>query len=409
MKVMQRRNWPATALQVFLVLSAIFFMSFQLAHADVSVNATFYAPGAGNGRMQGTGIPSQADADGKSNTTGALHTLDDVRLGNSPYVTLAASKKLYGNWYCMGTITYTSKLDNMVHTLQNVVGYVHDTGCVFNPGTKCTVVNQNQLRYGPNEFDIPVGLFTGWGDGQAAQFVNKNKHSYSPVWQQIAGLPSASQSTSGSQTACGGKPQESGTPTAAAYIPSNTQDAAPSPFTASPYAGSNIPGAYCLISAEPIIVVQAGTVPSSRCLNQPYTGTLSTTQNPLAPVPPTAAANPVLQSQPANTAAQTQSQTQSTTQSASSSAPVFNPAALLIVQPQIVAQGNPVLVAWTSVGMSTQTTCQVSQDGASVGQGNEGSAIIPTSSIPSGPLSFTLSCTSAAGATITQSASTTVQ
>jgi hypothetical protein len=36
-----------------------------------------------------------------------------------------------GNYYNIGTVTYRSALDNQMHTVQNVVGYSHDTGGAF--------------------------------------------------------------------------------------------------------------------------------------------------------------------------------------------------------------------------------------------------------------------------------------
>jgi len=82
--------------------------------------------------------------------------------------------------------------------------------------------------------------------------------------------------------------------------------------------------------------------------------------------------------------------------------------AFLMVQPQQVSLGNPVVVSWSSVGMSTQTPCQISGNGQSFAQTNTGSQIIPTASLAPGTFTFTLSCTAQGGAQVQQSASVTV-
>lgn len=83
-------------------------------------------------------------------------------------------------------------------------------------------------------------------------------------------------------------------------------------------------------------------------------------------------------------------------------------AALIIAQPARVKRGNPVLVSWSSVGMNAQAPCQVSENGQLLAQANAGSKIIQTKSIQTGTLSFTLSCTTQAGAQMQQSISVSV-
>lgn len=81
-----------------------------------------------------------------------------------------------------------------------------------------------------------------------------------------------------------------------------------------------------------------------------------------------------------------------------------NPQALLIAQPASVKRGNPVLLSWSSVGMSSQTPCQISENGQSLAQKNTGSYVVQTASLPIGTLGFVLSCTTAAGLQVQQSA-----
>src|SRR5262249_46126816 len=157
-------------------------------HASSAISWTFYAPGA-SGWMQGPITAASKDASGQSN---AIHTLDDVRLGKSTYVTLASASSMRGRWYCIGTVTYTSPIDRQTHTLQNVVGYIHDTGCAFNGTCSCSSLPQycNGAAH-PEKMDIAVGNFQGWGALDAANFVSKNPNRAPAAWQQISGPPSA--------------------------------------------------------------------------------------------------------------------------------------------------------------------------------------------------------------------------
>lgn len=81
----------------------------------------------------------------------------------------------------------------------------------------------------------------------------------------------------------------------------------------------------------------------------------------------------------------------------------------LLVQPRSVQRGTSLLLSWSSVGMDAKNPCQVSYGGATFAIGNEGSKSFPTSGISSGPLTFTLSCTTAGGQQFTQSTSATVR
>ena len=58
--------------------------------------------------------------------------LDAVRLGQAKYVTLASDWSNQGKYFNIGTVTYLSAFDKQMHTVQNVVGYVHDWGSAFN-------------------------------------------------------------------------------------------------------------------------------------------------------------------------------------------------------------------------------------------------------------------------------------
>ncbi len=118
----------------------------------------------------------------------------------------------------------------------------------------------------------------------------------------------------------------------------------------------------------------------------------------------TLSAQPTTPTQPA-TPAPTQTQTFSGSSATNTNVP---PAALIIVQPSIVTLGNPILVAWTSVGMSSVNACVVSEGTTILAQSNEGSKILPTIASTSQDATFALLCTSQSGQTIEQTASVTI-
>ncbi len=171
--------------------------------------------------MQGPMTASQKDAEGSSN---GIHTLDDVRLGKSKYVTLASASSMKGRYYCIGTVTYTSPPgnggDGKTHTLSNVVGYVHDTGCAFNGTCSCAFVRQfcdGKAR--TDKMDIAVGNFNGYSAEFAMNYITKNPNRAPKDWTQIAGIPRQSGDAASALAPCGGQPKEEGTPVSAQHIP----------------------------------------------------------------------------------------------------------------------------------------------------------------------------------------------
>ena len=114
---------------------------------------TYYAPGPGD-RMEGGFETSQPNpATGKR----VPSTLDDVRLGTSPFVTLASDPSRYGQTINIGPQTYTSPIDQKTYTLPDVTGYVHDTGSAF--------------RGRPDKLDVATGDFRGYSPQQASALV----------------------------------------------------------------------------------------------------------------------------------------------------------------------------------------------------------------------------------------------
>lgn len=98
--------------------------------------------------------------------------LDAVRLKKAKYVTLSSAASNYGKYFNLGTITYRSALDNQVYTVENVIGYVHDTGCAFN-GT-CSAAMR--ARYGfsssprPDKIDVCTTICPTCNDKTAGDY-----------------------------------------------------------------------------------------------------------------------------------------------------------------------------------------------------------------------------------------------
>lgn len=95
-------------------------------------------------------------------------TLDDVRVGNSRYVTLAANDAHYGKYYYMGTVSYQSPIDGRWYRLNDVVGYVHDTGGAFRASGCARWNTCSQIG---RKYDVAVGNFSGLSGASAGKFV----------------------------------------------------------------------------------------------------------------------------------------------------------------------------------------------------------------------------------------------
>jgi len=114
---------------------------------------TYYAPGPAD-RMEG-GFETSRPNPGTGRRVPS--TLDDVRLGVSPFVTVAGDPSRYGQTVKMGPLTYTSPIDQKSYTLPDVTGYVHDTGSAF--------------RGRPDKLDVAAGDYRGWSPQAASAAV----------------------------------------------------------------------------------------------------------------------------------------------------------------------------------------------------------------------------------------------
>lgn len=96
--------------------------------------------------------------------------LDAIRLGQAQYVTIASDWSNQGKYYSLGNITYTSGLDGQRYTVNNVVGYVHDTGCAFN-GT-CSPAMRARYNFSavprPDKLDVCITVCPTCTDAQAS-------------------------------------------------------------------------------------------------------------------------------------------------------------------------------------------------------------------------------------------------
>lgn len=151
---------------VLMLLSVSFVSAQQISPStciqQVPAMFTCYAPGAVVSAkgvdVEGGFETSRPGLNGRSIPT----TLDDVREGRATAVSLAGNPNNYGKYYNLGTVQYQS-VKGGVYTLENVVGYVHDTGCAFlapsENGSCCSKFNTCDSVY--RHFDIAHGDFRG--------------------------------------------------------------------------------------------------------------------------------------------------------------------------------------------------------------------------------------------------------
>lgn len=119
------------------------------------VHIAAYSPQEGDNSIEG-----RPGLDGKA----LIRTLDDVRSGESKYVTLAGNPEYYDSTYTIPSITYVSYAANSSGenvTLTNVVGYVHDTRREFRGVAE-------------GRYDIPVGRDYTNPQINSQPFVNHN-------------------------------------------------------------------------------------------------------------------------------------------------------------------------------------------------------------------------------------------
>lgn len=131
---------------------------------------TFYVPHNSPGcrtSMEGCVETSRPGLDGQR----VPRSLDDVRAGRAKYVTLASDSSNYGKYFNLGTITYTSALDRQKHTVQNVIGYVHDTGGAF--------------RGRPQKLDVNTTICNSCTDAQASALASGKNVSFIPSNQGL--------------------------------------------------------------------------------------------------------------------------------------------------------------------------------------------------------------------------------
>ncbi|MEY4747343.1 MAG: hypothetical protein RLZZ416_392 [Candidatus Parcubacteria bacterium] len=318
----------------------------------ITARVTCYAPGAG-GNIEGPFATSRPDRDGRA----IPHTLDDVRFGRSKYVTLAGNPANYGKWYNMGTISYISIVDNHQVTLQNVVGYVHDTGSAFREGT-CARYSTCTDIY--RKFDIAYGDFRRGGNVGLVNSMpfcaNKNT-----AWKQVGG-PVTTTVTTGPQV----------------YVP-------PPPPSGSGYPQNFAPS-----------YPQRASAPAG----SPFANVTPTSQNYFA-----------TQGVPAQQGSAAQQLIDAIRNPAtiSSNLPV-NYAAELVAQPPSITRGMSIHVSWSSVGMKTGDPCVLAQEGKALARKNSGSITISTTQATSrGTIHFVLGCVSQSGSAVRKTAAVVIK
>ncbi len=188
---------------------------------------TFYVPHNAPGcrtSMEGCVETSRPGLDGQR----VPRSLDDVRAGRAKYVTLASDSSNYGKYFNLGTITYTSALDKQKHTVQNVIGYVHDTGGAF--------------RGKPQKLDVNTTICSSCTDAQASALASGKNVSFTPSNQGL--VDPAGLGNTGYGNVLTGSPQDG-----AGTAPTGVQSGGPSsgsgsqPFTPQPANQNQQPGA----------------------------------------------------------------------------------------------------------------------------------------------------------------------
>ncbi|MFM2414922.1 MAG: hypothetical protein RI911_615 [Candidatus Parcubacteria bacterium] len=131
---------------------------------------TFYVPHNSPGcrtSMEGCVETSRPGLDGQR----VPRSLDDVRAGRAKFVTLASDSSNYGKYFNIGTITYLSAEDKQKHTVQNVIGYVHDTGGAF--------------KGKPQKLDVNTTICKNCTDAQASAMAAGKNVSFTPSTQGL--------------------------------------------------------------------------------------------------------------------------------------------------------------------------------------------------------------------------------
>lgn len=179
------------------------------ANKIITVYIPINTPGCSTS-VQGCIVTSAKGLDGRNSPI----TVDAVRLGKARVATCASDRSNYGKYFNIGVVTYRSDVDKQMHTVQNVVCYVHDTGGAF---------------YGhPEKLDLAVTLCPECTDADARRLA------------------------SGSGVSARG------------FGPLDANIFAQTGFDQNPIDS----GYYCVTSIDPVVVVPSGTVPTSRCYNQ---------------------------------------------------------------------------------------------------------------------------------------------
>jgi hypothetical protein len=272
--------------------------------------------------------------------------LDDVRLRGAKYVTLSSDWSNQGKFYNLGSITYLSAEDNQKHTVDNVIGYVHDWGRAFSGR--------------PDKIDVCTTICKNCtSDAQAGAYASGRNVGYIPSGQ-----------------------------------------GAPDYNNASMFANSGWYDTLRAVSGQPAAPM---TSPFAQTSPVPISQTL-TQQTPASQISP----SQISSSQTGNSNSILAALYQATT-SPNALGPHGPSVAGILVQPHSVPNGSALIVSWTSVNMSQSSTCNVLVNGQAWTQSNEGSKNYQTSPANIGTLAFSIQCTDSAGNSYQASDSAIVQ
>ncbi len=235
---MWRYNCTMRVLRISVV---VFVLVGQVAFAaDIytsnGMQITFYVPhNAPNcaRSIEGCIATSRPGLDGKN----IPRSLDDVRAGRAKYVTLASCPNNYNKFYHLGTITYKSAEDGQMHKVENVIGYVHDTGGDFPNG-----FNRKGV-HGCKKLDVNTTIcYKCTSDAQAGALASGYNVSFVPNGLGVAD-PTAFYSASfpGLYSSYGGLGYTNTAPVGTAYSNLTPSSLTPSKKNATPLLSASMP------------------------------------------------------------------------------------------------------------------------------------------------------------------------
>lgn len=152
-----------------------------------------------------------------------------------------------------------------------------------------------------------------------------------------------------------------------------------------------------------------GNAPPAPVAQQPASTPQQTSSTQTTPTSQTGSQNTGTQTQGTSTQSGVAKQLQDALKDPNAKSTTASPANIVIQQKE-VTRGNPIMVSWTSVGMSADTPCVLRANSTAIAEGNQGSKTVPTTQATQlGSLIFTLACTTQSGTAFQRTAAVMVR